>query len=140
MALEVLKARWAEVAEKLVTLAEAVPEGSYGWRPTPEARTFADQLRHVAFWNEYAAKTLRGEQADGRANELPPGAYPTKAKLVEALQQSFDGVAQQLAKSKASPAASVLDTVVSFVQHAGEHYGQMAVYARSNGVVPPASR
>jgi uncharacterized damage-inducible protein DinB len=30
--------------------------------------------------------------------------------------------------------------MVSFIEHGGEHYGQLVMYARINGVVPPASQ
>ena len=28
---------------------------------TEDVRSFAEQLRHVAFWNDYTARSLRGE-------------------------------------------------------------------------------
>jgi hypothetical protein len=41
------------------------------FRPVANIRTFADNLRHVAFWNGFVAKSARGEKADGKPNELP---------------------------------------------------------------------
>ena len=140
MTRDVLLARWTEVGDKVVALAEAVPEAKYGWRPTPEARTFEGQLRHLAFWNSYAAATLRGEKPDGQANELPAADYPTKARLVRALKGSFAEVGKQLQHGPASPEAPAVDTLASFLAHGAEHYGALAVYARSTGIVPPASR
>jgi len=32
------------------------------------------------------------------------------------------------------------DTMVSFIEHSGKHYGQLVVYARLARVVAPASR
>jgi uncharacterized damage-inducible protein DinB len=32
------------------------------------------------------------------------------------------------------------ETAMSFIEHTSEHYGQLVVYARLHGVVPPASR
>jgi hypothetical protein len=29
---------------------------------------------------------------------------------------------------------------MSFISHSSEHYGQLVVYYRLNGIVPPASR
>jgi len=33
-----------------------------------------------------------------------------------------------------------VETLVAFIEHNCEHYGQLAVYARMNKIVPPASR
>lgn len=137
---DLLATRWTEIGEKIVKLAEEFPENRYDARPLPEIRSFADQLRHVAFWNRWVHKTLRREEADGAANELPSTAYPTKGKIVKVLRTSFDDVGRHLRSSKANGNGSDLDTVVSFIEHGGEHYGQLVVYARLNGVVPPASR
>jgi hypothetical protein len=124
----------------MVKLAEEFPEDRYDARPVPEIRSFADQLRHVAFWNRYVQKTLRREEADGQANELPPSSYPTKAKIVKALRSTFADVAKEIGAMNGNANAADADTLVSFIEHGGEHYGQLVVYARLNGVVPPASR
>lgn len=137
---DVLITRWTEIGDKIVKLAEEFPEAKYDARPVPEVRTFGDQLRHVAFWNRYVQKTLRREEADGQANELPRATYPTKAKVVKALRASFDDVANELGSMNGKTSGADADTMVSFIEHGGEHYGQLVMYARLNGVVPPASR
>jgi|SRR5689334_937182 len=137
---DVLVTRWSEIGDKMVRLAEAFPEDRYEARPVPDVRSFADQLRHVAFWNRYVQKTLRREEADGQANELPRASYPTKAKLVKVLRSTFDDVAKELGAMNGSAGNADADTMVSFIEHSGEHYGQLVLYARLNGVVPPASQ
>ena len=141
MTRDIMVARWTEVGDKLVALAEEFPEERYDVRPAPDVRSFAEQLRHVAFWNEYARKALRGEKADGSANELPAATYATKKKLVRVLRESLDGVKAELANGNGkAPADAAVDTVVSSIEHNGEHYGQLVVYSRLAGLVPPASR
>jgi hypothetical protein len=141
---EILAARWNGMGDKLVQLADAVPESEWERAPAPGVRSFAEQLRHVAFWNAYARDVLRGATPDGDANELPRSAYPTKAAVVDVLRSSFDDVAAEIATRDGAKGASGadgdLETIVSFLEHAGEHYGQLAVYARLAGVVPPTSR
>ena len=137
---DVLITRWSEIGDKIVKLAEEFPESKYDARPVAEVRSFADQLRHVAFWNRYVQKTLRREEADGQANELPRTTYPTKAKVVKALRTSFDEVAKEFGAMNGKSNSADADTMVSFIEHSGEHYGQLVVYARLNGVVPPASQ
>ncbi len=137
---DVLIARWSELADKIVKLAEELPEEKYDYRPSDAVRSFADHLRHIAFWNGYVEKTLRHEKVDGDANELSSTAYPTKSKIVPALRESFDAVGSQFSKVGGAAEHGDIDTMVSFIEHNGEHYGQLALYFRLNGLVPPASR
>jgi hypothetical protein len=125
------------MGEKMVKLAEEFPEDRYDARPTKNVRTFADQLRHVAFWNLYVADVLRKKEANGDANELPRDAFPTKDKVLGALRKSFDAVTRQLSNGRGD---GDLSQVVAFIEHNGEHYGQLVLYCRLNGIVPPASR
>ena len=137
---DALAARWSEIGDKIVKLAEECPADHYEFRPVPDVRSFGDQLRHVAFWNEYVRKTIKGEPASGDANELPREIFSTKGKVVKALRSSFDDVKGEIENRKDSLGMSEVDTLVSFIEHCGEHYGQLVVYSRLNGVVPPASR
>jgi hypothetical protein len=129
--------QWEEAGRKLIQLAQEFPEARYIFRPSDETRTFAETLRHVAFWNEFVAASARGEEPDGTQNELAAAKYPTKAKIIAALQRSIEEAAAALRKQKEDKAAEL---AIPFVIHTGEHYGQLAVYYRLNGLVPPASR
>jgi len=137
---DVLLRQWTDIGEKVVKLAEEFPEDKYEFRPVAGVRTFGDQLRHVAFWNGYVAKSARGEKADGKQNELPKAEYATKASVVAALKRSLAEATALLKNGPATPSPKLLDLWVSFTEHSGEHYGQMVVYYRLNGIVPPASR
>jgi uncharacterized damage-inducible protein DinB len=137
---DVLVTRWSEIGDKMVKLAEEFPEDRYNAHPASDVRSFAEQLRHVAFWNRYVQKTLRREEADGQANELPQASYPTKSKIVKVLRSTFDEVAKEFRAMNGKANSTDEDTMVSFIEHGGEHYGQLVVYARLNRVVPPASR
>ena len=137
---EVLLAEWTGIGQKLVKLAEEFPEDKYEFRPVPEVRTFADQLRHVAFWNLFVEKTARGEKIDGAQNELSKSEYPSKAKIVAVLKSTLDGATAELKKENSAPTAKRASRWVTFIEHSGEHYGQLVVYYRLNGIVPPASR
>ena len=135
---EVALARWSEIGDKIVQLATEFPEDKYDARPTQEVRSFADQLRHVAFWNAHFCKALRREDSDGSANELSREKYPTKAKVLAAVRTSFDDVKAEL--STGAREISDLDGLITYVGHNGEHYGQLVVYYRLSGIIPPASR
>lgn len=137
---DVLLKQWTDISEKVVQLAEQFPEDKYEFKPVAGVRTFGDQLRHVAFWNGYVAKSARGEKADGKLNELPKSEYPTKAAVVKALKSSLAEATELLKQGPATPSVKLTNLWVSFTEHSGEHYGQLVVYYRLNGIVPPASR
>ena len=86
------------------------------------------------------AKSARGEKADGKLNELPKAEYPTKAAVVKALKSSLAEATALLKQGPATPSVKLTNLWVSFTEHSGEHYGQLVVYYRLNGIVPPASR
>ena len=132
--------RWEQVGQKLATLAEEFPEAKYESAPAAGIRAVGDVLRHVAFWNQYAAETARGKKADESANELPKAKYSTKAKVIDALKHSTSEAAAALREHKGGLEPKTAEMVVAFIEHVSEHYGQLAVYARLNGIVPPASR
>ena len=135
-----LRTRWVEVGEKIVALATAYPSSAYDEHPTPEIRSFAEQLRHIAFWNQFLNASLAGAPGDGQANELPRDTYPTKPKLLEVLAASFAEVTGALGDDDQPLRPEDAETVVAFLLHGGEHYGQLAVYCRLHAIVPPASR
>jgi len=137
---DVLLEQWTDIGEKVVKLAEEFPADKYEFKPVPEVRSFADQLRHVAFWNEFVEKSARGEKIDPAINELSRSEYPTKEKIVEALRASLRRATAELEKENAAPTARRAKLWVTFTEHSGEHYGQLVVYYRLNGIVPPASR
>jgi uncharacterized damage-inducible protein DinB len=137
---DVFLAGWNEVGEKLVKMAEEFPEEKFEYKPADGVRTFGDVLRHVAFWNQWVAKTARGEKPDGKPNELPKAEFGTKAKVIAALKSSVAEAAGELKKQAASPGPREAGLWASFISHSSEHYGQLVVYYRLNGLVPPASR
>jgi DinB family protein len=137
---DVLLRHWTEIGDKVVKMAEEFPEDKYEFKPVPAVRTFADNLRHVAFWNTYVSATVKGEKIDPKINELPKAQYATKAAIVKALKSSLDEATGLLKNGPTAPSAKLTDLWTSFIEHSGEHYGQLVVYYRLNGIVPPASR
>jgi uncharacterized damage-inducible protein DinB len=135
-----LTGRWELTAAKLADLAREFPEDQYDAAPTEGVRTFGDVLRHVAFWNQYVAQTARGRKADDTANELPKSKYATKAQLIAALTESAGDTLAALREQDSGLSADQMALAESFIEHTCEHYGQLVVYARRAGVVPPGSR
>jgi uncharacterized damage-inducible protein DinB len=132
--------RWEQTGAKLADLAREFPEDKYETAPSADVRTFGSVLRHVAFWNQYVADTARGDKADESANELPKDKYGTKARVISALAKSTANAIESLREHRAGLDPDKAALAESFIEHMCEHYGQLVVYARWAGVVPPTSR
>ena len=138
-AVTMLVTQWTQLGRKVAELAEEFPEEKYETTPAKGIRTFGSVLRHLAFWNQYVADTARGKKAEDAANELPLADCATKAKIIKALKSSAEDAAAALGEAKEED-LKIAELAVTFIGHAAEHYGQLAVYSRLAGIVPPASR
>jgi uncharacterized damage-inducible protein DinB len=143
--------QWNDIGRKLIAMAEDFPEDKYDFKPTPAQRSFAEQLLHAAGANYFLINIANGEKPP--AQEDPPRVkYKTKADVVAFVKKSFDdGAAMIKAKGDAgmtgmmidpfeNQQVRVFDWTYGFMEHAGEHYGQLVVYYRVAGLVPPESR
>ncbi|MGH9314146.1 MAG: DinB family protein [Vicinamibacterales bacterium] len=140
---------WNDLGRKLVEMAEDFPEERYGYRPTPEARGFAEILHHVAEENYVYLQTARGERVDRDA--LSRRKLGTRTELTGFLKESFDQggalVANttdaQMLEQVTTPYGKRLTRMafwLELVQHAAEHYGNLVTYYRLTGMIPPETR
>lgn len=134
-----LLTQWKAASDKIIAIAKDIPEEKYNSQPTKDVRTFADIFRHIAFWNQYVSETAKGKQFDGSPDSLDATKYATKASLIKALSESSDEAAHALEKLPLID-QSTAELFTSFIAHTSEHYGQLVVYLRLNGIVPPGSR
>jgi uncharacterized damage-inducible protein DinB len=137
---KILTDRWEQIGAKLADLAREFPEERYEAAPVAGVRTFGGVLRHVAFWNQYAADTASGKRAGDSANELPRASYASKAQVIAALIKSSHDALAALRENAGGLGPDKAALAESFIEHMCEHYGQLVVYARWAGVTPPVSR
>jgi uncharacterized damage-inducible protein DinB len=154
-----LKIFLKSVQKDIVQVAEAMPADMYGFVPAEGefkgVRTFGQQVKHLSATNHILAAAALGEEPPADAgDEMGPESVRTKAEILNYLNSSFvhlekaiDGIGEKNAIVKASPISPLREgketrlalTVESLI-HAFDHYGQMVVYLRMMGVVPPGSR
>ncbi len=147
---QVVLAQWNEVGRKLVAMAEDFPEDKYDYKPTPAVRSFAEQLLHAAGATYYFTSVVQGQKLE--AEDPPRAKYKTKADVVAFVKKSVEDGANEI-KSKGDKGMSdlvtdpeskqqlhVSDLAYGLIEHSGEHYGQLVVYYRMAGMVPPESR
>jgi len=148
---KVVLGSWNDIGRKLIAMAEDFPEDKYDFKATPAERTFAEQLLHAAGATYYFTYAANGEKK--KVDENPSRSiYKTKAEVVAYVKKSFaDGAAAIKAKGDkgmndlvvdpfAHQQVRISDWAYAFIEHSGEHYGQLVVYYRLSGLVPPESR
>ncbi len=141
---------WNDIGRKLIAIAEDLPEEKYGYKPHPDSRTFVGNLLHASASMYYFTDTAEGKKArfgdDPKADD-----YKTKAQVVAFVKKCVqDGADLIKAKGDKGMNAEVAaggptktrltDLAYGLIEHSGEHYGQLVVYYRINGMVPPESR
>jgi DinB superfamily len=155
----VLNMHYGIVEQEVVSAAEAMPEEKYSFAPTngefKGVRTFAEEVKHIAFANHLFFGPLMGETIDAKSieeNANGPANLKTKAEIVQYLKDSFALGHRALAGFTAEntvtplekPVFPFLSTRLAIASigtwHPMDHYGQMVEYLRMNGIIPPASR
>jgi uncharacterized damage-inducible protein DinB len=140
---------WTGLKETMHQIAAEMPADKYSFKPTEAQQSFGERTVHVATANVYFLSLLGGSATKPT---IDPKATSKDAAL-KALDDSFDyGAAilkqqtdQTLMQSVASPpkfmGPSSRARIIAFLAgHTWDIYGQMAVYLRLNGRVPPASQ
>jgi uncharacterized damage-inducible protein DinB len=142
---------WNDIGRKLIAMAEDFPEDKYDFKPTPAQRSFSEQLLHAAGANYYFTNTVTGQKPPSE-DIMKRANYKTKADVVAFVKKSFaDGAAAIQARGDKGMSALVVDPfghqeyrvsdlAYGFIEHCGEHYGQLVGYYRLSGLVPPESR
>src|ERR1700690_2528798 len=143
--------QWNDIARKVNAMAEDFPEDKYDFKAAPTTQSFAERLIHAAHANQFFINIVGGQKMP--AMDDPKRAeFKTKAEIVAFVKKSFtDGEAAIKAKGDKGMSDLVVDPFVNqkarisdfaygFVEHSGEVYGQLSVYYRVAGMVPPESR
>jgi len=146
---------WAMISKEFVDAADAMPAEKWGFKPTGGAfdnvRTFAEQVKHVACANEAFSSEIAHKDPPPNCETGGPNPAKTKPELMQYLRQSFaqmtdvftgitPGNALDAAGGPYGGQSTRLGLATLAVWHASDHYGQLVVYLRMNGIVPPASR
>jgi len=139
---------WLDMKTTLVKLANAMPEDKYSFKTTPPQRDFGQQVLHIATGNVINLNFLRG-------NATPPVINrdaKSKAEVIKAMTDSFDYGEALIKEQTPASLFEVVQTnqflgpssrarVIYFLLgHSWDIYGQMVVYLRLNGGIPPASQ
>lgn len=148
---QVLLDNWNDIGRKLIAMAEDFPEDKYDFKPTPAQRSFAEQLLHASNANYFFTNPTMGLKPPAEENPKREE-YKTKAAVVEFVKKAFadganaikqkgdKGMSDLIVDPYSNQQVRVSDSAWGLLEHSGEHYGQLVVYYRLAGLVPPESR
>ena len=139
---------WERQKETMMTIADAMPEDKFGYKSTPPQRSYGEQVMHIATVNVDVLKWIGAQTA---APSFTAESAKTKADMLKAMADSYDYGIALLNEQTDTTITQTIDgrflgpstraRIFWFLLgHSMDIYGQMAVYLRLNGIVPPASR
>jgi uncharacterized damage-inducible protein DinB len=143
-----VKVQYNVIKGYLTRTAEKVPENLWSYQPTPDVRTFAQLIGHIANANFLICSAASGEKS------TQTGDYEktlnTKADLSKALADSFAFCDKAVASMDDKRAMESVKFFVGGMQTRGmilafntahdfEHYGNLVTYMRLNKIIPPSS-
>jgi uncharacterized damage-inducible protein DinB len=128
-----------------LAVADLMPETLYGYKPTPEEMSFGEQLLHIAGNLGWLSSTYLGNGENPVAKD--DSKLKDKAGIRIVLTKTYDyaiGVLEVLEKNQlgvpvqffAGPMTK-LQIITLINDHQTHHRGQLMVYLRLNGLVPP---
>ena len=143
-----VRGSWNTVKRYVAASAEKMPAEHYGFKPTPEVRSFGELIGHLANEHYLLCSPLKGE-----ANPMAKVDFEkttVKAELVNAINDSnaYCDAAYSAVKDEARTITPFSDTrrdtpfrvMLLNVTHDNEHYGNIITYLRMKGLVPPSSQ
>lgn len=149
-------AEWMRAKTYTKAYLDAMPEDGYGFKPTPETRSFAQQMLHISDANYIFASVASDKQSPvgetaAAHNVNEKTVSPTKEAVTKAVMDSYDWVISTLQDMTPDQ----LQGTTKFGKHDGiarsalfgkafEHQthqrGQTTIYLRLKGVTPPAEQ
>ena len=145
------------IEQEIVPLAEAMPADKFAFAPTggefKGVRTFGEQMKHSAAVIYMVAASVLGEKnPDAGSGESGPASVKSKDEIVKYLKDAFAYAHKAMGSLTAKNVTEMVPSAFGgskvarasmatvAVWHTFDHYGQAVVYARMNGIIPPASR
>jgi len=147
---EAVLEQWNDIGRKLIAMAGDFPEDKFSFKPQADSRTFVGNIVHASASMYYFTDTAAGKKSR-YADDAKDVSVKTRAELVAFVKKCVeDGAAEIKAKGDKGLMEAVndgnthldrlYDLAYGLIEHSGEHYGQLVVYYRANGLVPPESR
>jgi uncharacterized damage-inducible protein DinB len=142
-----VKRDYRAVRDLFIRAAEKMPDAEYGFKPSPDVRSFGEQVAHVADDQYNLCAPAKGETRKAAYTAIEDS-LSKKAELLPALKEAFaycDSAYDVLTDASGAEMAQggKMRNKFSWLNwnlwHTWEHYGNVVVYLRMKGLVPPSS-
>jgi uncharacterized damage-inducible protein DinB len=144
-------ADWKRAKEYTIEYLNAMPESGINFKPTPEIRSFAEQMLHIANANYAFASSASGKPNPNQSRDLEKiDSLKNREALTRAVMDSYDFVIssmQGLTAEKLAQKISVFKMELTrglayekLFEHQTHHRGQTTIYLRLKGIKPPPEK
>src|SRR5262249_19590016 len=140
---------WTNLKTTMEKIVSEMPDDKFDFKPTPAQQSFGERTVHVTQTNIFLLGALGGKAEKPTFDPKATG----KAAALKGMNDSFDygtalikelndaTIMQAVAMPPRFLGPSSRARIVWFLmEHTWDIYGQMAVYLRLSGKVPPASQ
>ncbi len=133
----------------LILVAEIMPEDKYDFRASPESMTFAENLIHIGFAIDWHSQSLLGgrKSRDWKSDTTFKVAGKSKEEMITTINNTFDATITLIKQFDTTQFDDELNyfglnrtkrqIFLLLADHLTHHRGQMLVYMRLNGLIPP---
>lgn len=114
-----------------ISVAEAMPDAFYNFKPTESVWNFGELLNHIAYGIQWwEANYIKGSKTDW----APSPASTTKAEVIAYLKKAYKALEQTLRGNLSDDAVRGFHATTDHITH---HRGQAVLYLRCKGITPP---
>nr|WP_295871331.1 DinB family protein [uncultured Chitinophaga sp.] len=142
---------WQRAKDYTKQYLDAMPDSAYGLKPTPEMRSFADQMLHLTEDNYLFAALASGATPPYKPGELEKVPDKSKQGVTKTVLEGYDYV---IGKVKSMTDAQLAEQIKLWgrfdmsretalgkgFEHQTHHRGQTTVYIRLAGAKPPQEK
>lgn len=129
---EALHKTWQRSRAYTLSVAEAMPEADYDFKPTEEVWSFRELMQHIAYsigwWED---NYIRGTETEW----APPAAQRNKQQVLADLAKAYDHLEATLQQEEL--AGKALHGFHATADHVTHHRAQAVTYLRCKGVTAP---
>ncbi len=141
-----MAASFQRAASEILDIAEVMPADKYSYKPAPEISSFGDQLVHVAGITQRFIDSAKGTKTEAahHGTMAKPEVIGLLKKTFQSAQEMINPLTDaQLLEPVKFPIGDRTVTRATFWQgplyQIRNHHGQLVVYLRMNGIVPPTT-
>lgn len=142
---------WERAKAYTLEYLEAMPADKYDLKPTPEMRSFAQQMLHINDANYGFVATATGASMPDGAGGSEKSEDQSKETVIKLVSDGYDFVIESLKNMPADQLGeeiqlfgrfdmSRMKAIEKAFEHQTHHRGQTTVYLRLGGVTPPQEK